>query len=552
MRVDRFRVLAGALALATGAGLAGVQAASSVPAAAPQPSRTIQLAHVGTYASGIYNEGGDVGAAEIVAHDPATQTLFVSNAISNTLDLVNIANPARPTKSSTVQLAPYGAVINSVAVKNGVVAVALENAVKQQPGQVAFFTTAGAFVKAVTVGALPDMLAFTPDGTRVLVANEGEPDQSYTVDPEGSISIIDLSGGVASLTQANVSTVGFADFNIGGARRAEFDPRIRVFGPGATVAKDLEPEYISVAPDGATAWVTLQENNAVAIIDIAQKRVSAIKWLGLKNWATAGGLDASDRDGGINIRAWAGVKGMYQPDAIATFQSGSATYRITANEGDSRDYDGYSEEERASAITLNTSVFTQTNVLSNTNLGRLRVTSAYSDTTPANGAEELWTFGARSFSIWGADGTLVYDSGALLEQITAAAEPANFNSTSAENASFDTRSDDKGPEPEAVTVGVVNGRTYAFIGMERLGGIMVFDVTTPTAPVFVQYVNNRNFAGDPANGSAGDLAPEGIIFIAAADSPTGRPLVVTANEVSGTTSLFEVARSRLYVPVFYR
>jgi 2',3'-cyclic-nucleotide 2'-phosphodiesterase/3'-nucleotidase/5'-nucleotidase len=504
------------------------------PAGAPAAMNpAIALKPIGTYRTGVFNES----AAEIVAHDPISQTLYIVNAANSKVDVVSISNPASPTLLTSLDLSPYGSVVNSVDVHNGTVAVAVANG--QQPGKVVFFSTGGQLLSQVTVGALPDMLTFTPDGTKVLVANEGEPDDTYTVDPEGSVTIIDVSGGAAGLTQASVTTVGFGLFNAGGPRHGELSPQVRIFGKNATVAQDLEPEYIAVSPDSATAWVTLQENNALAVINIHAMTVTQIVPLGSKNHNSAGnGLDASDRDNTINIAPWP-VWGLYLPDAIAAYQTGGTTYLITANEGDSRDYDGYSEETRVGSMNLDATAFPNAAALkANTALGRLKATTANGDTDGDGDYDRIYTFGARSFSIWTITGTLVYDSGDDFERITAAIYPAYFNNDA--TGGFDSRSDDKGPEPEAVTTGVVNGRTYAFIGLERIGGIMVYDVTDPLRPAFVQYVNNRDFTAAPQSAAAGDLGPEGIIFIPAAQSPNGKPLLVVANEVSGTTTVYEV------------
>jgi hypothetical protein len=200
---------------------------------------------------------------------------------------------------------------------------------------------------AVEVGALPDMLVFTPDGKRVLVANEGEPNDAYDVDPEGSVSIIDLPNDITKLTQANVRTATFDKFN-----DAELDPSIRIFGPGATVAQDLEPEYITVSKDSKTAWVALQENNAIAVLDIDSGEFTALRGLGFKDHRLPGNeLDVSDRDKQINITNWP-VFGIYQPDAIASYDYQGRTYIVTANEGDARDYDGFSEEFRVKDLML--------------------------------------------------------------------------------------------------------------------------------------------------------------------------------------------------------
>ncbi|MEI2609137.1 MAG: hypothetical protein V9G20_10970 [Candidatus Promineifilaceae bacterium] len=170
----------------------------------------------------------------------------------------------------------------------------------------------------------------------------------------------------------------------------------------------------------------------------------------------------------------------------------------------------------------------------------MTVTTANGDTDGDDDFDALYVPGARSFSIWSATGQLVYDSGDALEQITATVYPDDFNSNNDENNSFDNRSDNKGPEPEALALGRIYDRVYAFVGLERMGGIMVFDVTDPMAPEFVQYVNNRDFAGDPEAGTAGDLGPEGLYYIQGNVSPNGAPILAVANEISGSTTLYGV------------
>ena len=508
---------------------------SLMPAAARSkaPTKDIELKPIGTYAAGIFDES----AAEIAAHDPKTQRLFVVNGGTSSIDVLDISNPTAPQFLFAIDVTPYGAQANSVDVDKGVVAVAVEADIKTDPGRAVFFDADGNFLSAVTVGALPDMITFTPNGKTVLVANEGEPDDSYTIDPEGSVSIINLKHGAARVTQDDVVNAGFAPFN-----GASLDPSIRIFGPGASVAQDLEPEYITVSHESKTAWVTLQENNAIGVLDIKRGVFTELVGLGFKNHLfPSNALDASDRDGAINIANWP-VFGMYQPDAIASFRYRGNTYLITANEGDARDYDGFSEEARVESLALDPVAFPNAAFLKdNARLGRLNVTTANGDRDGDGDFDRLFAFGARSFSIRSETGALVFDSGSQFERITAQAFPNFFNSDNNANT-FDTRSDNKGPEPEGVTVGELFGRTYAFIGLERIGGVMVYDVTDPSSPRFVQYINNRNFSGDVKAGTAGDLGPEGLLFIPGSDSPTHEPLLVVANEVSGTTTLYEISR----------
>lgn len=492
--------------------------------------------------------GGAVGAAEITAYDATTQRLFVVNGANGTVDVLDLKDPRNPSRVGTISVGALGASANSVAVHDGLVAVAIEANPKTSPGVVAFYDARDLrLLSQVSVGALPDMLVFTPDGLTVLVANEGEP-SGYGVpgasDPEGSVSVITVNRG-------GTPTVRTADFRAFNGREAELRAQgVRIYGPGATVAQDLEPEYIAMSEDGRTAYVTLQENNAVAIVDVATARVLDVRGLGFKDHNVAGrGLDASDEDGGLNtnsgtptvkIRPYP-VKGMYLPDAIAAYTVGGQTFLVTANEGDARaDWPGFNEETRVRAhctAGLDPTVFPDAaNLILDSNLGRLRITTTPNGNVTGKNAAgqctELYAFGARSFSIWNAGLAQVYDSGDQLEQRTQAVANAKFNA-SHDNDTLDSRSPSKGPEPEGVVLGRIGTKTYAFIGLERVGGVMVYDVTDPRTPAFVTYLNTRN-------GTSGDTGPEGLAFVPAAKSPHGKPLLIVGNEVSGTTAIFQV------------
>jgi secreted PhoX family phosphatase len=493
----------------------------------------ISISHLSTHATGSYN----TAAAEIVSFDPVSDRIFFVNAQLNQVVALNASNPASLTPAFTIDMASYGAVANSVCVVPGGIAVAAEASPKTDPGKVVFFDAAGTFISQVTVGAQPDHVTVAPNGLKVLVANEGEPTNNYAADPQGTISIIDISGGLASLTNANVTSIDFTAYT------PAMLPGVRIFGTGATVAQDMEPEYIAVSDDSQKAFVTCQENNAVVRINLATNTIEQITALGLKDHNLPGnGLDASDSPTGVNIANWP-VKGMYMPDAADAFTIGGQTYVAYANEGDAREWGTFVEPRRIgnAAYVLDPTVFPNAATLKlDANLGRLNATIYSGDTDNDTDFDEIHVFGSRSFTIRDANGVIVWDSGDQLEQITATAYPTNFNSNNSANGSFDTRSDDKGPEPEAIAVASVYGSTYAFIGLERIGGIVVFDVSVPSAPVFVQYLNNRDFSGNAAAGTALDLGPEDIKFVSATDSPDGQPFLIVGNEISGTVSTFRV------------
>lgn len=925
----------------------------------------IELNPIGTYATGLFDEG----AAEIPAYDPGSQRLFVVNAGGSQVDVFDLSDPTNPALIASIDTASFGSP-NSVAVKNGILAIAVENDDKQANGEVWLFR-AGAQLSnlvnpraRVEVGALPDMLAFSPDGQTILVANEGEPNDEYTVDPEGSVSVIDISQGLTAVT---VQTADFSAFNDQADALREAGVKLKGdVGTDRTVAQDLEPEYVAFSPNGAKAWVTLQEANAVAVVDVATATVTDVKPLGFKDYsaeitgsletftfndlpslgatpagqelflggfsglfytgmaangnlqfvthtdrgpngepteagrpfllpdfnpeivrfelnqntgelliterigltqadgtpltglpninieggtgntpfndeipvdlsedpialdnfgadlegivvaedgsfwmvdeyrpaiyqfdatgkllerfvpegtAAAAGqpegtfgtealpsvlaqrrqnrgfeavaldgenqklyafvqsplrnpvgasntalnnwnnvrivefdlatetvtgeylyrldnpnlgtpgntrpdkigdavyigageflvaerdddaidsdplsniekwvyrfsldgatnilgqdglfdlgggvsksldqmtaeeltqvgvnpvgktlaadlaltgynavekveglawvdgslallndndfqvagitlngdgtftpdpnpepvilgllplqpnqLDASDRDDAINIQSWP-VFGLFQPDAIGAYSFNGETFYVTANEGDARDYDGYSEVERIKDVILDPTAFPNAAELqSDEQIGRLFITTELGDPDGDGDFDQLYSYGGRSFSIWNSAGNLVFDSGDAFEQITAQIYPDFFNASNSNNT-FDNRSDDKGPEPEGLVLGAINGRTYAFIGLERIGGVMVYDVSNPTSPNFIQYLNNRNFSAEVETAEAGDLGPEGLTFISSADSPNGVPLLVVANEISGTTTVYEI------------
>ncbi len=522
------------------------------------------------------SQGFDASAAEIVAFDKGNQRIFTVNADSGAIDVFSASDLSTPSLLSNVdlkQMLADEAIVtdanlvgpaNSVAVNSTYVAVAVEANPKTDNGWVVFLNlTDLSFASAVEVGALPDMLTFTPDGNKVIVANEGEPNDDYTIDPEGSVSVI-------SLPEFSLTSISFTDFNAGESRNSELPTNKMVLdGYNASVAQRVEPEYITISKDGSEAYVALQENNAIAVIDMDTLTIDRIFGLGFKDYSIPGNeLDAGDKDGGVNIKNWP-VMGIYMPDTITNMTFNGKTYLLTANEGDSREdwlenvtdqatceSSGYffegggcHDEVRVkdlvgdAGLTLGTALV---GIDNDENLGRLR--ASYHTTFNKNGStvDKVYAYGGRSFSIWDAEtGMQVFDSGSDFERITALRFGEDFNNNNDENDA-ESRSDDKGPEPEALAVGSINGHQYAFIGLERMGGIMVYDISNPFAPSYVQYINNRNFAISPSDSTdAGDLGPESIQFISADDSPNNQPLIIVGNEVSGTTTIYQIDVTRL-------
>lgn len=507
---------------------------------APVPNQDLQL----TYVTSFDPSGTNNSTCEIVVHDPASQRLFTTSAVAGYLDVVNFANPEAPVVITSINMNPYGGV-TSVAVKNGIVAVASPNAEEHLDGSVVFFTTDGVFQKQVNVGALPDNISFTPDGLKVLTANEGQPNSDYSVDPEGSVSIIDISGGIASLTQSNVTTLLFTAYNGGTAEANLIASGVRKLKATSTMSQDFEPEYITTSADSQKAWVTLQENNAIAEINLSNKTITSVWALGTKDLSLPGnGADISDNNNQVLIANWP-IKAYFIPDGAANYNVAGTNYIITANEGDEKEYEGFEERTTigAASYTLDAALYPHAAMLKKShNAGRMRVTNLNGNTDADADFEQIHAVGTRSFSIFNADTKqIVFDSGDDFEMYTstAASISALFNADS-ENNTPKSRSRAKGPEPEGVTVAEIAGKIFAFISLERVGGVMVYDVTDPNNVAFVDYKNSRS-----TSAFAGDHGPEGITFVKASDSPNGKPYVIVANEISGTLTIFEVDTTNL-------
>ena len=533
----------------------------------------------------VLNAQSPEGAAEIVAYQASKKWIYAINSSgdeavvniipADTFDtaalvkdnegIVTATNLASAITLSLNENTPGDA--NSIAIdaNNQLLAVAMAATSVGEAGQIAFYNISGdtpVFIKNVTVGALPDMVAFSHDGAKVVVANEGEPNGDYSIDPEGTISIIDINNGTIADTALSIN---FQDYN---NKQAELEAQGLVFANptgrtingnliNTTVAMDLEPEYVSISKDNKYAYVSIQENNGLAIINLEDNSLE-LKGLGFKDWSNLQ-FDASDKDGGVNFKSYPGLYGMYQPDTIASFSWKGANFIVSANEGDAREYffdasdeadciakggldydakDGclaYIDESRVEDLTLAANFDYLNN--DDNDIGRLKVTTVKGDNNNDGQYESLYAYGARSFTIWDSNGLVVFDSGDQIARVTASIHGNAFNNNEDENKG-DTRSDDKGAEPEALTLGKVGDRLFAFVGLERMGTIMVFDITNPYDVKFQDYFYNRGL--EPSADISGDLAPEGMTFVPAAQSATNEALLIVGNEISGSIAVWEI------------
>lgn len=554
-----------------------------------------------------YFSGSDfaTSSAEIVSYDTCSDRLYVVNAQDASIDVLALAaNNSAPSKVGNIDLSlaatdagvEIGAA-NSVSAKKGLVAVAIEAKVKQNPGLIALYRSDDlSLLGTYTAGALPDMVALSADGKTILTANEGEPSSDYSNDPEGSVTIVDISNGFTTESEgAVVHQVSFEDFNTSGTRHAELGSTVRISGPtGTSVAQDLEPEYLALSSDQTKAYVALQENNAMAIIDINTATVDSIKGLGEKSWSTASGneLDASNKDDGPGeFASYEQLVGLYMPDTVASFSVDGVDYIVSANEGDGREYiyettqqscdtanhtwDGkeyqvggddedaakytskvddcisHIDEARGGDIVdlVDANHPLKDALDDNDELKRIKIVH---DKDTYSAEDNIVTFGARSFSIWNDQAELVFDSGDDIAKKVFPSDENNFNATNDNNDPAETpdnRSDDKGTEPEAIEVAEIDGKHYVFVGLERQGGVIVYDVTDPTAPVYQSYINNRDFTeavctevddgdcdNDTYNLAAGDLGPESIDYF----TREGKHFIAVGNEVSGTTTVYQI------------
>ncbi len=419
-------------------------------------------------------------------------------------------------------------------------------------GRILLYSTQGDFMGVVNVGALPDMVTFTPSGNIILSANEGEPSDGYQTDPQGSISIITLDRRAEGLVQ-DVTTLAFDEIDLPQGVRIK---------PDSIPHHDLEPEYIAVNEEGTRAWVSLQENNALAIVDLVKRKIRNIKPLGAKTFSK---IDIDTKDGANPVEAPAHIYGLYQPDTIVSYTVNGKDYVVSANEGDKREYEGWKDYAKVSKLRKEGKSFSHqlsAAILNAKGKRELRVLRDMGKNSPVS-YTSLYLAGTRSFSIWDSEGNQLYDSGEDFELYLAKHHADSFNTRIndtkdpvtialfrkngkafemiGKKAYFwegvDASSPKKGCEPEALAIAKIHDRVFAYIGLEKQGGFFVYDITSPTAPVMVEYHNDIDYSAPPT--ASGDLAPEGMVSF----HQNGQHYLAIANELSSTVSLYTLAEN---------
>ena len=517
-------------------------------------SASLNLTQEARYDAGMSNADG--GVMEIVDYNTATGWAYAVNGQTGNLTAIPMKTLA---SGETVDLLDgndidvksmieaecegftYGDMTSVAVSADGTkLAAAIQAEGYADSGRVALFTCNEdgtlTFEKAYETGAQPDMVTFTPDDSRVLTANEGEPRKGYegdATDPAGTVTVISLADGKAV-------NVGFEAYDSAEARQALTDAGI-VLKKGSVPSADLEPEYI--AAGNSTAYVTLQEANAIAAIDLNSLKVTGIYSAGYEDYSTVA-VDIDKKDEAYDPKTYESLRGIRMPDSIALYSVDGTDYVVTANEGDSREWGDYLNEDERDFKDGQTS---PTGKITAENSG-LTGKVVFFDSSDYDGLDANldYLFGGRSFTVYKADGnglTEVFDSGSDFEAKTAVYVPENFNCSN-DDKSIDDRSGKKGPESESVTLGTVGEKTYAFVGLERVGGVMVYDITDPAHISFANYINSRDYSED----IAGDNSPEGLCFIPAGESWDGNAYLVAACEVSGTVAVYGASANTAYDP----
>ncbi|WP_338778506.1 choice-of-anchor I family protein [Metabacillus sp. FJAT-52054] len=499
----------------------------------------INLSKIAGYSTGATSEEG--GVAEIIKYNPGNKKFYLINGKTQTIDIVSLkglkANGEQQlSKETSIDVGKavnsesfaYGDITSiDVNTEKKVVVAAVQEKDYTKAGKIVVMDYSGKILKTFDAGVQPDMVKMSKDGSSILTADEGEPRAGLEkgTDPEGSVTVVDYKTGKTKHMKFDNQKV--------------IDKDVHIRNKEGGAAADLEPEYMALSDDGSKAYVTLQENNAIATVDVKKGKILSVKFLGYKDHSVKGNeLDAA-KDGKINMKNLP-VLGSYMPDSISQVKIDGTSYLITGNEGDATEWEEFENvkdfKDVKDDISLDSKLFKgMSKKEAKEKLEEMKKNPAYDklEVLTDRGNDAIYTLGGRSFSIWKADTMeLVYDSGSDFEKVTAERFPANFNGSN-DDIELDKRSVKKGPEPEDVKIGKADGKVYAFVGLERIGGIMTYDISKPKKATFANYLNTRSFEDD----IAGDVSPEGLDFIPAETSPTKRPLVLAGHEVSGTVAV---------------
>ena len=542
------------LALITLVTTSALIAAGQLPALANEA--TVKVSEIASISS-----GDGEGSSEIATFHAGSKRIFATNGVKNTIDIFDISDVANPKKVGTVALAPYGNDVTSVAAGKDVVVAVVNVSDKFSAtgvptttnGKLVVFDTNGKVLSSPDVlGVLPDSVTFAPNGTTALVAIEAQPvcakddpataakedtDYSKASDPVGGVTVVDLSNPAAPVLRF----AGFDQFTVADMKAKG----IAVSSVVNNVSKDFEPEFVT-AVDNNYAYVTIQEANAIGKLNIESATFESIT-RAFESKVSRVARDTSDRDTGAGPRTYANVVGASQPDAIAGFKVGSGQYFVTANEGDAREYTCLNDDLRASALKVDTRRFPDWKTLSgNAALGRAKVNPTIGDKDGDGDIDTIHLRGSNSMTMY-RNGIVIWDSATLLDQIqTAAFGVANINGSHSLSSDKSTmnyvgqdRSDDKGAEPEGVAVGMVGDRRIAILGLERMSALAIFDITAPANPVFQEWLQMLPTKATPAK-DVKYFSPEGIVFVPANKSPSGKALIITSYELSGSLSIHQI------------
>lgn len=507
------------------------------------------------------SSGDGEGSSEIAAFHAGSKRIFATNGVKNAIDIFDISDVANPKKVGSVSLAPYGNDVTSVAAGRDVVVAAVlvtetfsaADVPTTPNGKIVVFDTNGKVLSSPDVlGVLPDSITFAPNGTTALVAIEAQPvcakdnpattekenlDYSKASDPVGGVSVVDLSNPAAPV----VRFAGFDQFTVEQMKAKG----IAVSSVVNSVSKDFEPEFVT-AVDNNYAYVTIQEANAIGKLNIESATFESIT-RAFESRVSKVARDTSDKDSGAGPRTYRNVVGASQPDAIAGFKFGSGHYFLTANEGDSREYTCLNDDLRGASLKVDTKRFPDWTTLSGVAaLGRAKVNPNNGDIDGDGDIDTIHLRGSNSMTMY-RNGVALWDSGALLDQIqTSAFGVANINGSHSYSSDKSTmnyvgqdRSDDKGAEPEGVAIGMVGDRRIAVLGLERMTALAIFDITAPLAPVFQEWLQILPTKATPAK-DVKHWSPEGIVFVPADKSPSGKALIITSYELSGSLSIHQI------------